>query len=300
MIKSTTETQPVNPASDPAVRRTMIGASDGAAILGLQPYGKTQLSVGLEKRGLLAPADLSGVEVVEIGRILEDPIAAMYAMRTGRTLIKPTETFRHPEYDFIGCHPDFAIDGENGGVECKAINITHPVPYEKRLEWGEEGTDQAPQNLLVQCHHQMLVTGWDFVDLTALIGGRGLCIYRVLRCTDFLNWYTKQLVAFWNDVVIDGRMPAPVTLGDCKLLYPKDNGTEIEGDTEREELWRVLMAIRAGKADLEAQEDDLSVKLKAYMGEASVLKCDGQIAATWRTSKGGKRSFLPKKIREVA
>ena len=295
MIESTT----ANPASDPAVRRTMIGASDGAAILGLQPYGKTPLSVGLEKRGLLAPADLSGVEVVQYGKLLENYIGTMYTMRTGRLVLTCPVTFRHPEYDFIGCHPDFSIDGENGGVEAKAVNITHPVPYEQRLEWGEEGTDQAPMKFLVQCHHQMLVTGWDFVDLTALIGGRGLCIYRVLRDTAFLHWYTVQLINFWNDVVIDGRMPEPVTLGDCKLLYPKDNGAEIEGDAKREELWRMLMAVRGSKDILKLQEDDLAVKIKAYMGEASVLRCADQVAATWRKNSKGARIFLPKTIREV-
>jgi len=277
----------------------MIGASDGAAILGLRPYGKTELSVGLEKRGLLAPADLDNVEVVQFGKLLEAPIAAMYEISTGRGLSCSVGTFRHPDYDFIGCHPDYFIDDENGLVEIKAVNITHPVPYEKRLEWGEEGTDQAPMKFLVQCHHQMLVTGRSFVDLTSLIGGRGLCIYRVLRDTSFLDWYTKQLIAFWSDVVIDGRMPRPVTPGDCKLLYPKDNGAVLDSDTEHEELWRNLMAIRDVKADLNAQEDDLSVKLREYMGEASVLKCAGQVAATWRTNKSGNRSFLPKKIMEV-
>lgn len=321
MIQKIEQSAPaVNPASDPEVRKTMVGATDAAAILGVSPW-RTAVDVWMEKTGRIEPADLSDVEAIRIGNVLEGPVAELYTMETGRELARPVGTSRHPDYHFVACHPDFIAPG--GLVECKTFGIANPMTKDKRDQWGDDDSDQVPTQYLVQCHYQMLVTGAAWVDLAALIGGQGLRIFRVDRDEAFCQHMLKTVVDFWENHVIADVAPEPVNLGDCKLLYPEDDGSTVQGGDEHVELIRQLHALKASKKETEAHIASVELQIKKAMGDAYKLEVGGQIVATWGVSYQDRvdskalrakypeiarecsnsiatRRFLPKKIKEVA
>lgn len=282
-----TSARSYNPAADPSVRRTMIGATDGAAIIGVSPW-RTAVDVYLEVTGEKQPEDLDGQESIIIGRLLEDDVAQLYEQETGRALIPSIGTHRHPVHEFIACHPDYRVSDDVGLVECKTTGISAPQSRDARLEWGAEGSDQVPRQYLVQCHHQMLVTGARWVDLAALIGGRGLVIHRVERDDEFLAWYEGELVAFWREHVEKRVPPEPKTVDDCRILYRKDSGATVQGTPDILLHWHELLACRARVKEAEADLEVHELAIKAFMGDAAVLEIDGQIAATWKTDKEGR------------
>lgn len=315
----------VNSASDPEVRRGMIGATDITRILGLAPEGwGTAVDVWAEKTGRKEPADLSDVEAVQTGLFLEDGVAKLYQWRTGRSLARANRaTFRGKDgpINHISCHPDFLASDRL--VEAKVIGITSPMPQERREQWGDEGTDEYPVHYGAQGIYQMECTRVYLADLAALIGGRGLCLFPIRYDQDLGAHLVDTANMFWLDHVLTDIPPEPRTLADCKLLYPKDNGSVVEGTSEHLSLLQTLQAVTDERKSLEESEAKIKAKLQAFMGEHSILEIQGRVAATWKASSSKRvdldalragfpeiveqvtkeissRRFLPKKLKEVA
>ena len=79
-------------------RRTGIGGSDVAAVLGLNPW-KTPLDVWNDKLGLSEDKGMS--EPAYWGTVLEDTVAREFQQRTGMKVQKVTHQFVDPECDWM-------------------------------------------------------------------------------------------------------------------------------------------------------------------------------------------------------
>lgn len=286
-------TQPdheVNHASDPAVRRKIIGATDITRILGFAPESwGTAVDVWMEKTGQKESADLSDVDAVQAGILLEDDVAAMYQRRTGIELAQaPFVGTGDPDY--IACHPDYVAADRL--VECKVTGVMSPMRMDRREMWGEEGTDQVPIHYAAQCQYQMACSGHDRVDLAVLIGGDGLKIYTIEREDQVCRFLVREAIKFWEDhvqPVLDGGnpkqyAPKPRNSADAALLYPRDNGSDALGTVEHLELAETLANLKLARKDIDAQVEDIEGKLKAAIGNASNLVVDGKVLATWKAS----------------
>jgi putative phage-type endonuclease len=289
--------------TNPDLRRRYIGATDGAAVLGISPW-KSRAEVWLEKTYRENPPDISDKEPIVIGNLLEDDVAELYHRQTGNALVKYDGAARHPDYPFIACHPDYkAMPDDDVAewwlLECKTAGIASPMRAEKRLEWGLEGSDEIPQQYLVQCHHQMLCCpGVPWVDLAALIGGRGLVIHRVHRDEEFLRWYEAKLVEFWSQYVETDTPPPAETLADVKVLYREDSGDMYDGSHDGGLVASVdeLRRLKAEIKDLETQAEVHEYAIKLAMKEAASLVVDGAVVATWKS--GSSARVDTKKLKE--
>jgi hypothetical protein len=81
-----------------AARRTGIGASEVAAVLGLSPY-ESPLDVYCRKLGLVP--EKAETEAMRWGLRLEPLLAAEYAERTGYPLVATQVFLRHPDKPFL-------------------------------------------------------------------------------------------------------------------------------------------------------------------------------------------------------
>jgi putative phage-type endonuclease len=161
------------------LRRRYIGSSDAAAILGLDPY-RSASDVWMEKTGRLDDADRGndrGNDATAAGNVLERAVLDW----AERSLDRPLNR------DVMKVAGDLCanLDGEWPGalasapfvVEAKTTGIVGlPDPG-----YGEPGTDQVPERVIIQTHHQMFVTGYALAWVPVLIGGRGFCMYQVER-----------------------------------------------------------------------------------------------------------------------
>ena len=107
-------------------RRNGIGGSDAAAVIGLSPY-KTARDVYFEKLGR-EPEDnnTSGWVAMEVGKRLEDLVAAIFAKKTGFRIWQEKVMYRHPLFPFMLADVDYFFetsDGTVGILECKTANI---------------------------------------------------------------------------------------------------------------------------------------------------------------------------------
>jgi putative phage-type endonuclease len=208
-----------------------LGATDSA---GLQNKGwKTKVRVYRETIGELKQ-DEDLPDVVKAGIRLEPVVADMYAERTGTRLARVNQTVRHPEHDFIVCHPDRRVLGSAGRkiVECKTA---FPRTKEQQERWGEEGSDQVQIAYLLQVQHQMAVTGADVCDVAVLLNGYDFRIYTVHRDQAVIDFIVDHAVKFWHNHVMP-RIPPEPTLDqdDLDFSYPTSNGIAIMPDADAE------------------------------------------------------------------
>ncbi|ARK56279.1 YqaJ viral recombinase family protein [Burkholderia pseudomallei] len=211
-----------------AERKSGIGGSDVAAILGLSPY-KTLFEVWLEKtNAALEPSATDELERVQFGRLMEDIIAREYARREGVKVRRRHELVRHARYPWMIANPDRLIEGRRCGLECKNVDA-----MAFRLgDWGEPGTDQAPDEYVLQCQHYMIVLDYPVWHLAACVGGNRLVTFVIERDAELADMLIDAEHDFWQHVEtrrqpdIDYGHPSTRTV--LARLYSGTNGETIQ------------------------------------------------------------------------
>ena len=146
-----------------ALRQTGIGASEIAAVAGLDPH-RTPLDVWMLKRGLAGP--FAGNEFTRWGDRLEAVIAGAYAEARG-VLLDTRDTLRHAGEPWMLATPDRVVL-DSAGAEERLLQVKNRG-LRQADRWGEPGTDQVPDAVAAQCHWEMAVTGLALCDVAVLI-----------------------------------------------------------------------------------------------------------------------------------
>jgi putative phage-type endonuclease len=247
-------------------RLSGIGGSDAAAALGLSKR-KTALELYLEKRGEIAPEDPGeDNELIWWGRALEPIVRQRYAETTGRTVLLPETTIRHPAHGFMLAHVDGIISGERRGYEGKtAFNSSG---------WGESGTDEIPTDYALQVHHYLTVTEYEVWDVAVLIG-RTFRIYEVARDLELSEMLIEREADFMRRVR-EGDPPSldydhPTARDVCKKLYAGTNGARLEASASAIQWRQELEDAKSVAKDALARADSLQARLLEEMGEAALL-----------------------------
>jgi putative phage-type endonuclease len=273
-------------------RQSGLGGSDIATLFDINPYS-TKLELYLQKRGEIEPT--ADTRLTRTGRAMEQVIAVMVAEREGAKLRKVNRTLRHPKHEFLIAHIDRDYVGVRKGLEIK--NVSPRMAY----LWGKDGTpDAVAEHYLPQPHQYMLVLDYDLFAVAAYFGGDDLRIYPMARDPEMDELIIDAAHDFWHNHVLAGVPPEPdfehkSTLPMLRRMYPGTNGeTVIASDLDEALLYWAKVAEDAAEKAHQYEEVARSAKnhLLAAMGEAAILKLDGQRAMV--------RKVISKKPYEVA
>lgn len=150
-----------------ARRKTHIGGSDAAAILGLNPWlSNTQLWE--IKTGKKKQADIADNKAVKFGTEAEKYIRGIYALAFPQFKVEYVENniWFNSDYPFAHVSLDGYLtdqDGRRGVLEIKTTNILQSMQNEK---WRDQ---HIPDNYYAQLCHAMAVTEFQFSELFALL-----------------------------------------------------------------------------------------------------------------------------------
>ena len=259
----------------PEERRATLGSSDVAAAIGLNPY-RTPVDVYAEKVGLTEPKAEN--EAMHFGHVLEEVIAKEFSRRTGRKVRRRRRTDHHPEHTFLTCHIDRSVDGEQEIVECK--NVGHYASG----DWGEDGSDQVPDQYLAQTYHQMNILGWRKATIVALFGGNRLQIHPIQWDGRLAKLIEMNSVDFWNNHVVANVPPAPMNQDDVNVLWKFSGDEIIEADDEIMHCLVTLKELREQSEGISEQEDNLRLQLKDLMRDRqAIVDREGTPLVTWKT-----------------
>ena len=262
------------PQIDFSDRNEYVGASEVSAIVGMNPY-RTALDVYREKTGEVEREDLSDVQAVHFGNVLEDIVAQEFARRNDCEVRRDNKTYTLEGTPLRG-HIDRRITGRKEGLEAKTASI-----YMSK-EFGEQGTDQVPMQYLIQCHSYLALTGWDQWHLGALIGGNDFRQYEIHPDAKVIESIVAQVNRFWDNLKA-GVAPEPATLNDLMNLYPTDDGGVVDASLEVAQACMDLKTIKQSLKDMEERKKELEILVKKHMGtHAILLDPRGAPAATWK------------------
>lgn len=256
-----------------AERRRGIGGSDAAAVVGLSKY-RTPFEVYQDKRGEIPPIDDN--ESMLWGRVLEPVIRQQYAERTGRTVLMPETILRHPRHEFMLANLDGFTDDKRV-VEIKTARTAQG--------WGEPGSDEVPQEYLLQTQHYMAVTGFVVADVAVLIGGSDFRLYEVPADAELQEMLIDAEAEFWKRIV-DGNPPEPVSLADIRARFGSySTAGAVEASPDVVAAVETLKALKEQHKALEASEDTAKAIIMGALGDKDTLVSQGATLVTWKAAK---------------
>src|SRR6202162_3787392 len=140
-----------------ASRRSFIGGSDARIIMGDDEAALLRL--WREKRGEVAPEDLFGNLIVQLGLLTEAINRNWYDRSTGQTIECVQHRLRHPVLQWMGATLDGIVAGSGTVFEAKFM-----LPW----SFSEEA---AAEKHMAQLQHNIWVTNSRLAALSVITGG---------------------------------------------------------------------------------------------------------------------------------
>lgn len=265
-------------------RRTGIGGSDVAAMLGLSPW-KTPLALYLEKRGEAA-GEQPDNEAMAWGRRLEPVVRQAYADATGHEVRVLSDMVRHPTREFMLANLDGFVIPASGAPK----RVFEAKTARTAQGWGEPGSDEIPQQYLLQVQHYLAVTGFAVADVAVLIGGSDFRVYEVPEDVELHSMLFDAEAEFW-DRVKRGDPPEPVTAADAIARWGR--ASRAEAVLADDEAMRAIAALQ--ELRVAAEHHDMAVEqwravLMRKLGERdTMVDKAGRTLLTWKASSAPQR-----------
>lgn len=268
-----------------AERRKGIGGSDAASAVGLSKW-RTPYELWLDKRGEL---QVEENEPMRWGNLLEPLVRQEYANRTGRTVVVPNKILRHQRVKFALLNADGIAD-ENRLYEGKTARTAE--------DWGEPGTDEIPQEYLLQVQHGLFVTGFAVCDVAVLIGGSDFRLYTVEADRELQEILIDQEADFWSHVET-GDPPDPVNREDAELRWRITTKSKVFATDEVAGAAAELADVKSVLKQLEQRKDELQWSIQSHMKDAcELVDVSGKTLATWKNVTASQRFDLERFIAE--
>lgn len=263
------------------VRKNYIGASEVSAVLGVNQW-KSPLSLYLEKIGAVDGPEEN--EHMEFGKQMEGPIREWFPKKFEKAEGVKIDVrsypymLGHPVHTFLAATPDGVMEHPehgDGGIEIKTAS---------EYMWRSWQDDELPDAYYVQVQAQMLVTGWNYVYIVALVGKK--LMWRLIpRNEEIIKIIIDRCFDFWHNHVLAKVPPAPLGLDSdfdaLKALYPaEDPGKTVELH-EKQELYDEYKDLAAQIKELTAKQDEIKQVFQAEMGDAETAFI-GKKKATWK------------------
>jgi len=196
-------------------RRQGIGGSDAAAVLGISPF-RTAVDLYYDKLNLPIDDDGSNWVAMEMGTLLEDLVARIFAKKTGLRIYQRKCMFQHPHHLWMLADLDYLVELPDGTTAILELKTTN---YNARDKWEHNGREIVPVYYEVQGRHYMAVMNIDRVYFCCLYGNSEdeVMIRRIDRDMD----YESELIAleedFWLNHV-QAQVPPPYVEDDGELI----------------------------------------------------------------------------------
>lgn len=262
---------------EPAIRNAAWWASDSR-----QAVNGKAIEVIMQKQGKLAPPDLSQVEAVQMGHVMQPIIGKLAQDKLKMELKDADYMLTHPKHDWFRSHFDFISADGRVLVEAKNYNINARNKF-------DVDDNRIPAADYVQLVHEAAVHNVDRVVLAVLFGGQEFQTFDFTFTPEQKDEVIQQMAVYWGHVNAQ-TLPEPETVEQAKLLYPIDNGQRLVATQPIEQGCLALKEIKEIIKQYEDKADQIEAKLRVMMAEYSeIVTIDGRTLVSWKTSKPSKR-----------
>ena len=261
---------------NPVDRRTFIGGSDIAAIVGCSPW-TTPVQLWADKTNLEnhtgqdKPVFRRGKRWESVVlEMLADQVAFDETISVNEYVIHKTKPHLRAELDAV-----VTRNAELLNVEIKTV---HPF---KAKSWGQSPED-IPVYYTAQVQWGLHISGREKCLLGALFGADELRVFEITRDAEVGAWLEEQADFFWAQVQTK-KPPLPVKSVDLDILHPKSvTGGVLVADGELAEKSLELRAVKAQIKALELELEALEYAVKRALGDNEEIIVDGVLCASWK------------------
>ncbi|MCF0187918.1 MAG: YqaJ viral recombinase family protein [Bacteroidaceae bacterium] len=260
------------------VRKSGIGSSEVATIVGLNPW-ETPYQLWRRKVGLDEPKPENFA--MKAGHYLEDAVSRFWADETGKEIIKRSATdwiIRDNDRPFLQVSPDRTYWlGESRRNEAKGI-------LECKTTQMKVDKDDLPKYWFCQVQYQLGVAGYAEGSLAWLCSGREFGYQDLKFVPDFYEGFLlPEVERFYTDCIIGGQEPDIITVQDVMLKYNRHTaGKMVEISDEVFEAYQNLKEVRREMDALDERKEELEATIKMAFGDAEAISYGGTTIATWK------------------
>lgn len=294
-------------------RRTYLGSSDVAAILGVSPW-KTALDVYFAKLGEPEEITPEKRKLFSRGKRMEPVVLDMLIEENPDLIITRRSTATDPnrytdrEHPFMAAEIDFEWS-DNGAIENGEVKTVHPFSAGK---WGEVDTDEVPIEYAAQVMYGLMVTARNKTKFATLIGADNLLCYEIQRDEETIAAMRRKCVDFWHNNVLARVPPDPVNMDDLMRLFARTKGVPVEADEVTLNHLENLRAIRSRIKAMDDEKEEIEFQIASFIcrqwgidysgdsatGDDAILTRLGQPFATWKSQS--RSSIDAKRLRAEA
>lgn len=263
-------------------RRSGIGGSDIAAILGLSPW-TTQVMLKREKKGEL---QIDETPAMRRGNVLEPVVAAEYSEHFGVKVVRHNAMLQ--DGIFIG-----NIDRLVVPASAKVAAVKGDIRTDKGLEI-KTARDSRHWMDGVPDYYQTQVL-W-YMGLAPTIQSMDVAVkfcdswenayFTVNRDDELIAFMREQATEWWQKYIIEDKEPTPQNEADCRILWKKSNpGKVISANAEDMILINAYVeANMEAKAAKEKAEAIKTALVCRFADAEDIVTTDGKTLATYRST----------------
>ncbi|MDR0658828.1 MAG: YqaJ viral recombinase family protein [Mediterranea sp.] len=266
-------------------RKSGVGSSEVATILGLNPF-ETPYQLWRRKKGLDAPKDETFA--MKAGHYLEDAVSMFWADETGREVIKSSAgdwLFVNNEKDFMRVSPDRTFwlpnmpknNANKGILECKTT--------QKEID-----PEDLPKHWFCQVQYLLGVSEYEQGSLAWLSSGREFGYRDIEFVPDFFGWMSEEVERFWIDNILGDQEPEATSVTDIIKKYSRHtDGKIVETTEEVLEAYTELKGVKDELKTLEEKKEALESTIKLAFGDAEAISYAGKTLVTWKATKDSEK-----------
>ena len=233
----------------------------------------------LEKLGVKDRPDLSEVEAVQMGHVMQPIIGQLASAKLGIELKEADYALTHPKETWMRSHFDFISTDGQTLVEVKNYNAA------VRNKFDSEA-NIIPTADMAQLIHEAACHNINDIVLAVLFGGQNFEVFKFTIEEAQKEQLIKDMAKYWAHVA-SKQYPEPETTEQAKLIYSVSAPTSITAPQSLEQMVQALQYTKAELKKWEKEEEKLQVEIQKFMGvNSELVTLDGRVLATWKSSKG--------------
>lgn len=241
-------------------RRSHLGSSDMAAILGLDPWSNAY-DVYLQKTDRVE--DRKESKVLARGNYLEPAILNYAEDKLGKLI---RNQYRVAEGFPLAANVDAIVVATGKPVEAKSQGA-----FVDEF-WGDEGGDEIPDRVIIQAHVHMLCTNQDYCHVPVYLAFREFQMFGVAKDSVIIDIICDKSMEFWEDF-IEKDIPPPDVIPsfDMAKRMRRTPGKVVKIDTALIVNWQnAKETLKMAEAIKEGAE----AEMLAHLGDADGGECD--------------------------
>ena len=236
----------------------------------------------LVKQGKKQPPDLSEVEEVQMGKVMEPTIARLFQDKHRIELKDADYVLSHKTEPWLKSHFDYISADGRILVECKNYNAGVMSKF-------DEETNMVPAADMAQLVHEAACHNVEQIYLAVLFGGQKFRTFHFTITQEMKDELVKEMAKFWG-IVVSNAEPQASDVESTKLIWPISSEETATATGAVEQACSVLSEYKARIKQLETEAEKVEVAIREYMGsKGSLVTVDGKTLVTWRNSKPSKK-----------